>query len=229
MKFSSLWVHKVGVAVCAATAVLAYAQTPDSTVATERTVPGAQQREQERQLIAAQRQALQAHKAQAEKACGQRFAVEDCLREVRSEWRAQEQPLRTREIALNHAERQEKAAARLQAIEQKQQEKRVPPALSTVSRQPDGQQSAAQLTQAQRQSQAQARAQAQAQRWQKHQQDLAERERTGAQQRAEALQTLQSKQQAAQARRERKADEIAKRTGAPLPVPSEIPAHTPRP
>ncbi|MFT4243273.1 MAG: hypothetical protein QM569_13450 [Acidovorax sp.] len=88
------------------------ADNPHAAAMTERTA--------QRQQIQHEREALKARQLKEEAACYQRFAVEDCLRGVRAGVRDAATRLRAREIALNDAERREKAADRLKAIEQKQ-------------------------------------------------------------------------------------------------------------
>ena len=77
-------------------------------------------RKAERDRIAREREALTARRQQEEAVCYQRFAVEDCLRGVRAKARETHDRLRAQEIELNDAERREKAAERLRAIEDKQ-------------------------------------------------------------------------------------------------------------
>ena len=75
-------------------------------------------RKAERDRIARERDALTARRQQEEAVCYQRFAVEDCLRGVRAKARETHDRLRAQEIELNDAERREKAAERLRAIEE---------------------------------------------------------------------------------------------------------------
>lgn len=70
--------------------------------------------------IQQERAALAASRQKDEAACYKRFAVEDCLREVRAKVREVENRLRAQELALNEAERRDKAADRMRAIEEKQ-------------------------------------------------------------------------------------------------------------
>ena len=190
---------------------------------------GAQQRAKERQEIATQRAQIQQRKLEAEKECWQRFAVESCLRQVRSKAREQDTVLHERELQLNSAERQEKAAERLRTIEQKRNEKRVPAPVNATSRSQESgthpAKSQADVEQAlsERGTVAGERAAAQAARVQKHQADTASRELTEAERSAKAQKDTQDKQKAAQARRANKANDIANRKGVPLPIPSELP------
>ena len=76
-------------------------------------------------LSPAHLQALAAVRQRDEAACYKQFAVEDCLRSVRTKAREAGDRLRAQEVELNDAERREKAAERLRSIEEKQ--KAVPP------------------------------------------------------------------------------------------------------
>lgn len=76
----------------------------------------AQARDRERAEIEQARQTIEARRKEAETACWQRFAVENCLRDARQTAREQELPLRQRELELKQQERQERlmpACARL--------------------------------------------------------------------------------------------------------------------
>ena len=187
----------------------------------------AQQRAQERQDILHRRSQIDARRVEGEKACWQRFAVDNCLREVRAQAREQDTALRERELRINSEERQEKASERLRAIEQKQREKHAPAPMTSSTKQ--GAQPAvktpAELAreQQERQTAAQQRAAAQAQREAAHTAGVAEREAKSEAERAQrvqALQALQDKQKAAEARRARGAEP---RRGEPLPTPKGLP------
>ena len=187
----------------------------------------AQQRAQERQDILHTRSQIDARRVEGEKACWQRFAVDNCLREVRAQAREQDTALRERELRINSEERQEKASERLRAIEQKQREKHAPAPMTSSTKQ--GAQPAvktpAELAreQQERQTAAQQRAAAQAQREAAHTAGVAEREAKSEAERAQrvqALQALQDKQKAAEARRARGAEP---RRGEPLPTPKGLP------
>ncbi|WP_156781642.1 hypothetical protein [Comamonas aquatica] len=95
----------------------------------------AQQRAQERQDILHTRSQIDARRVEGEKACWQRFAVDNCLREVRAQAREQDTALRERELRINSEERQEKASERLRAIEQKQREKHAPAPMTSSTKQ----------------------------------------------------------------------------------------------
>lgn len=184
----------------------------------------AQQRAQERQDILHTRSQIDARRVEGEKACWQRFAVDNCLREVRAQAREQDTALRERELRINSEERQEKASERLRAIAQKQREKHAPAPMTSSTKQ--GAQPAvktpAELAREQheRQTAAQQRAAAQAQREAAHTAGAAEREAKSEAERAQRVQALQDKQKAAEARRARGAEP---RRGEPLPTPKGSP------
>ena len=184
----------------------------------------AQQRAQERQDILHTRSQIDARRVEGEKACWQRFAVDNCLREVRAQAREQDTALRERELRINSEERQEKASERLRAIEQKQREKHAPAPMTSSTKQ--GAQPAvktpAELAreQQERQTAAQQRAAAQAQREAAHTAGVAEHEAKSEAERAQRVQALQDKQKAAEARRARGAEP---RRGEPLPTPKGLP------
>jgi hypothetical protein len=71
----------------------------------------------ERKLISAQRAAQEAHFQQLQQGCYQRFAVNDCLIQVRRERRGVRDELRRREILLNDLERQSQAIDELNRIQ----------------------------------------------------------------------------------------------------------------
>jgi hypothetical protein len=71
----------------------------------------------ERKLITAQRDAQESHFQQLQQGCYQRFAVNDCLIEVRRERRGVLDELRRREILLNDLERQSQAIDELNRIQ----------------------------------------------------------------------------------------------------------------
>lgn len=80
------------------------------------------ERRAEQERIHHEREVLSAVRQKEEAVCYQRFAVEDCLRGVRAKARDSEDRLRAQEVRLNDAERKEKAAERLNAIEEKQKD-----------------------------------------------------------------------------------------------------------
>lgn len=83
----------------------------------------------EREALARERSRLQARFAAEEAACRDRFAVNACRDEVRERRREALEPLRERELALDEADRRERAAERRRAIRARQEEaaRRPPP------------------------------------------------------------------------------------------------------
>ena len=77
------------------------------------------QAQQERLRIQNVRLQIQAETEQANAACYQKFAVSDCLRNVRARNRPVLDALRRQEIILNDLERQAKAIEALKKIEEK--------------------------------------------------------------------------------------------------------------
>lgn len=73
----------------------------------------------ERERIEQERRQQDARFAAEEAACYQRFAVNDCLREVRARRRAVFEDLRRQDIALNDAERRSRSAEQLRRTEDK--------------------------------------------------------------------------------------------------------------
>lgn len=230
MKFSCLPLRTLTVLAASSLAVLAHAQVavPDQQAHEALLKERAQVRQQSLHEIAQQRQQIEARKLEGEKACWQRFAVESCLRDVRAQAREQDNLLRSRELDINNQQRQEKAAERLRAIEQKKSEKQASaPLTSSVRGKEDAEpatKSPAEMAQAeaQRVQAAKERAAQKDARVSQQQANMAEHEQTEAERRAKVKKSMQDKQQAAEARRASKADDIAQRKGAPLPIPEGI-------
>lgn len=86
----------------------------------------AAERAAERGRLGAERQRIEAVYAAEEAACGQRFAVTGCVEDARARRRAALAPLRERELGLDDVERQERAAARRQAIVERQRAQQQP-------------------------------------------------------------------------------------------------------
>ena len=162
-------------------------------------------RKAEHERIRHEREALQSQRVKDEAVCYRQFAVEDCLRAVRTQVRVAEARLRTQEINLNDAERKEKAADRLKSIEKKQRP--VPVAKAAVGGQPEAnlRKPAAdpQATKAQRDHDAQLRAQQQHTRVQKQAQEQAARSAESADRAAQARSRHAETLRAAQERRAR--------------------------
>ena len=221
MNFSRLFPQTCKVLALGVLAVAAHAQdalAPDDQAHEALLQQRAQARAQERAEIARARSAVMARKQEAEKACWQRFAVERCLGEARAAAREEDNALHERELRLNREERQEKANERLRAIERKQREKPAPAPVTVTPRDGSGV-----LSTETRATEAQKRAAEQARRVQAHEASAAAKQQEQAQARAKAAQEYQAKQAEAAARRASKADEIAGRKGAPLPVPEGLP------
>ena len=73
----------------------------------------------QRARIVSERGAATRHFEEAEKACWQRFAVNDCLRQARTERRAVLDRLRQQELAVNDLDRRRRADERLRQLERK--------------------------------------------------------------------------------------------------------------
>lgn len=181
--------------------------------------PSAQARAAERAAIAEKRTAITQAQAQGEKACSQRFAVEDCLQDVRGKARAELAPLRARELELNQQERQERAAARLQAIEAKQAQTVPPAPLQTHTRKLAPDASTLEQMQGARAEDAAARAAQQRQRQADHAQQVQTREAEAAQRRQQAEGDWQEKQRRARERQEHRQQAGQNQRSQPLPVP----------
>lgn len=184
-------------------------------------------RKAEHERIRHEREALAAVRQKEEAACYKQFAVEDCLRSVRTKAREAGDRLRAQEVELNDAERREKAAERLRSIEEKQ--KAVPPPASrgqgtdaTVRKTPADPAS----TKAQRDYDAEQRALLQRNRVQQHGSEQAARAAVQADRAAQARIRHAETLKAAEERRARveksQADAAAKGhpPAAPLPTPA---------
>ena len=175
-----------------------------------------------------EREALAQELPQAEAACYQRFAVEDCLADVRKRHRQALAQLRQQEQAMRAQERQQQQRERAQQLQEKQQAqppvRSMPPASSAlVAREREQAQA-----RAERASAAAARAQQQRERLQAQQSREAQRAAQVAEREAAARAQFQQKQQAAQQRRIRyeQAQQERQATNQPhaadLPVPQGL-------
>jgi hypothetical protein len=187
------------------------------------------ERHAERERIHQERQVVTATQKRDETACYRRFAVEDCLRDVRTQARNAELQLRARELQLNDAERKEKAAERLRSIEEKQ---RVAPDRS----QPQGSArgvgrpapASVEELRTQHEREAQQRAQQQRTREQSGAENRAQRATVSAERAAAARARHAENVKAAQERRERvqkmQAESAAagRKPAAPLPASSGL-------
>ena len=92
-------------------------------------LPAAAQNQQaeeaaERARIASERTHIEAEFEQANKACYQMFAVNDCIADSRAKRRELLADLRRQELVLNDADRRRRASERLDEIEKKTEDKR---------------------------------------------------------------------------------------------------------
>lgn len=85
----------------------------------EPATPGADGFQIELDRIQAERARQEAHYAEEEAACYQRFAVNDCLREVRAKRRLVMENLRRQEISVNEMQRKQKAAEQIRRLDEK--------------------------------------------------------------------------------------------------------------
>ncbi len=74
-----------------------------------------------REALNSQRQSIEAQHEARERACWQRFAVNDCLREVRRSRHAALDPLRAKELELNAQEREWRTRQRDERLRNKQE------------------------------------------------------------------------------------------------------------
>ena len=80
----------------------------------------------ERERIARERAALEARFTESEAACQSRFAVTDCVNDAKAERREALAPLRRQAIALDDAQRKQRAAQRQENVRKKLSEARAP-------------------------------------------------------------------------------------------------------
>jgi hypothetical protein len=71
----------------------------------------------ERSRLQAERAALQAQYLEQQRACYQRFAVNDCLRQAKQAQRLRSDELRRQELVLNDAQRKRQALSQIDTIE----------------------------------------------------------------------------------------------------------------
>lgn len=192
-----------------------------------------QQREAERDEILSKRAVIEQQRVADEKLCYQKFAVEGCLADARKAAREKDAPLRARELEINDAERKEKAAAKLQAIEEKKAENAAVPMKSQQREkngkslpQPTGPGAKPavdeQAAQAQRQTEAQQRASKQADYVRRHEQNRAQADQGRAEREAKARADHEAKLKAAAEHKARAMQQAKERgqTAAPLPAPA---------
>ena len=184
------------------------------------------ERDKARSRIQHERDQLELRRRVEEAACYKRFAVEDCLTDVRRSQRDAHSRLQREEIEINDAERRERTAERLRTIEERQRS--ASEAASTaVTRTPAPRITA--IEREQRDSQARERAQRQREQVQERATQNAERAATAPTREAEARERYEAKQKAAQERREKllrtQAEETAAghKPAASLPSPVQAP------
>ena len=206
------------------------AQTAASAPPEYRHSPAQAERQVDRERLHRARQSIAAIQKRDETACYRRFAVEDCLKDVRTQARNAELELRARELRLNDAERKEKAAERLRSIEEKQR-------MALDRSQPQGSARGAGRTapagveemRTQQQREARQRAEQQRTREQSGAQNRAQRAEESAQRAAAARARHADNVKAAQERRERvqkmqaEAAAAGRKPAASLPASSGLP------
>ncbi len=173
-----------------------------------------------RDEIARQRQAVAAELAQQEAACHQRFAVEDCLRRVRSAARERDNLLWRQELELGEAERRARAAQRLQSIEERDGAQHVaPPPSQPPQRNP--------ADNAEREQQARERAAQARQRQAAHAAEQQRRAQEQAERLEQSRQRYEARQQKARERREQherqRAQEASEGRVPARPLPDPVP------
>ncbi|MDR0213712.1 MAG: hypothetical protein LBJ15_06865 [Comamonas sp.] len=190
--------------------------------------------EAERKEIQGKREVIERQRVDAEKLCYQKFAVEGCLAEARTEAREKDAPLRARELEINAVERKEKAAERLKAIEEKKAENAAVPMKaqqrekeSTKASGPKGPGAKPgvdeEAAHAQRQSEAQQRATRQSDYVRRHEQNRAHADEGRSEREAKARAEFEAKQKEAAAHKAsvlKKAQEGEQKKAAPLPPPA---------
>ena len=100
-------------------------------------LPAAAQNQQaeeaaERARIASERTRIEAEFEQANKACYQKFAVNDCIADARAKRRELLADLRRQELVLNDADRRRRSSERLEEIEKKTADRRAAQASAPV-------------------------------------------------------------------------------------------------
>ena len=170
----------------------------------------------ERENLGREREAIDTTLQQAEAACYQRFAVEDCLSQARRHAREARAQIHQRELVLDSTERRERAAQRLSDVQERERT-RVPPTphLGSAAERP---------SQTERDQQAAQRAQAQQEALSAHQASQAAQTQARADEAARARQRREEKRQAAQQRRARVLQSQEDRDAAGKKTPKPLPA-----
>ena len=173
-------------------------------------------RVQERENMRRERETIDKTLQQAQAACYQRFAVEDCLSQARRQAREARGQVRQREMVLDAAERRERAAQRLSDV-QARESARVAPTPHQGATTDRG-------SQTERDQQAAQRAQAQQEALAAHQASQTTQTQMRDDEAAQARQNQEEKRQAAERRRTRvqqsQADRDAARHKTPAPLPA---------
>ena len=173
-------------------------------------------RVQEDESMRHERDAIDATLQQAEVACYQRFAVEDCLRKARRVAREARAEIHQRELVLDGAARRERAAQRLRDAEERESSREPP--------QPNDGVAADRPSQMERDQQATQRAQAQQEALDANQASQAAHTQTRAEEAARARQRQEEKREAAQQRRARVLQSQEDRDAAGKKTPKPLPA-----
>ena len=179
-------------------------------------------RAQERSHIQQQRQAINATLQQAQTACYQRFAVEDCLERERRRARQATAPLAKREAALDEAERRERAAQRLNDIAERQPAAPAPASPARVRRSDAAASAAPDVLQQERDFEAHERALRLQQKQQRHVAEQAGQIAQRAAAAEKARQRLEEKRQAAERRRARALQEQQQRAASGRKPPAAL-------
>lgn len=184
------------------------------------------ERDAERESIQKQRKDIADRRTRDESGCYKKFAVESCLRDVRSQSRSQDMVLRSQELKLNEADRRERAAERLKDIEATEQQQRDKIEAGQDKFDPDKAQTQEQnraQDRQQRESEAQLRSEQQKARESSHAQSEAKRQASAPSGVERARMKFEAKQQKAAERRARYEKDMAdaaksgKPPAAPLP------------
>lgn len=188
----------------------------------------------QRTQIQSEREAAAQQKQQAEALCYQRFAVEDCLQQVRRKHRQQESRLRKQEVRLNEARRLARNAERQKALAASQAEvaHQSAPPVHTQLRKSGCEVPDCQDALRAREAQARERAQAQAAQRQAHEAQAQQRQTARERQAATARERQRRLEAEVEVQRSRRAQAQAqsaaqgKKPAAPLPQrpPPVLPA-----
>lgn len=181
----------------------------------------------QRARIAAERGQVEAAFRAEEKACYQKFAVNDCVKDARARRRASMADLRRQEVSLNDAKRKRDAAEHVRALEdraaagrQQEAQRRQEAADAQLGRETHAVDKAA--TRASREASAPARAAARKQQAERRQAEAGAARTRRAQEAADNVKAHESRVAAARQRKaelEKRLAERKKPAAQPLPVP----------